>query len=191
MTDEVDDEEVVYTCYECGRESQFRGLFWMAAKGLYHCRNDALCEKRSAKERRAYKVATSEVFSPVQRVVSGCLLWRGPKNVKGYGWVQVGGRRVAIHRMVYQIVNGVLGPNEVVRHTCDTPLCIEPTHLLKGTRGDNVQDMWTRGRARPFGRPQSVHMPASVKLAVIPKTSPASDDDGLGLIRRTNARRTP
>jgi len=35
----------------------------------------------------------------------------------------------------------------VVRHTCDNPSCIEPSHLLIGTTTDNNRDRQARGRS--------------------------------------------
>jgi hypothetical protein len=31
-------------------------------------------------------------------------------------------------------------------HTCDNPLCVEPTHLRIGTQRDNVLDMYAKRR---------------------------------------------
>lgn len=33
-----------------------------------------------------------------------------------------------------------------VLHTCDTPLCVEPTHIYAGTHQQNMQDSVNRGR---------------------------------------------
>lgn len=35
---------------------------------------------------------------------------------------------------------------EAVRHTCDTPPCCNPKHLLPGTQADNVKDRDDRER---------------------------------------------
>lgn len=40
---------------------------------------------------------------------------------------------------------------EVVRHACDNPRCIDPTHLVGGTQKENVADMHSRGRYRYGG----------------------------------------
>lgn len=50
---------------------------------------------------------------------------------------------VAVHRVAYLIWNGPIMGQLVVRHTCDTPACINPSHLILGTRKDNAID-WTR-----------------------------------------------
>lgn len=75
-----------------------------------------------------------------------CVLWDGPMGPRGYGRVTVNGRRVLAHRHVYQKFHGPLGEREVVRHTCDNPLCVNPYHLESGTQADNVRDMVARGR---------------------------------------------
>lgn len=157
------------SCYECGREASI-GYFTVVGPDLYHCRNQAACERRSAKARRVYKMTTHKVFSPVVRD-GDCLLWVGPRTTAGYGFVQVGNRRVAIHRLVYQITHGILLPGEVVMHRCDRPPCIEPTHLRAGTLADNARDMWTKGRGRgrfSTGRP---HGPEH-ETATYPQTEP-------------------
>ena len=37
-------------------------------------------------------------------------------------------------------------PGNVVRHTCDVPICVEVDHLIQGTRSDNARQGFTRGR---------------------------------------------
>lgn len=84
------------------------------------------------------------------RVVGDCWLWLGSKH-KGYGQLTINDKLVRAHRVAYEVWVGPLaGPEEVVRHTCDTPSCINPEHLVRGTQADNVQDMWDRGRANPY-----------------------------------------
>lgn len=64
----------------------------------------------------------------------------------GYGAVKFMGRMILAHRVAFYASNGYWPTN--TRHTCDTPLCCNPAHLLSGTQLENVQDCVARGRAR-------------------------------------------
>ena len=39
---------------------------------------------------------------------------------------------------------GPIESTDVIRHLCNNPVCIEPTHLAKGTHKDNTQDRRNR-----------------------------------------------
>jgi Recombinase len=61
---------------------------------------------------------------------TGCRLWLGALNRKGYGKTQADGRTVQAHRHAWELRNGPL-PAEVDLHhlpTCPKN-CVEPTHL--------------------------------------------------------------
>lgn len=72
---------------------------------------------------------------------------------EGYALVAkpgVSSRCVMLHRLVYCKHNNM--PLEairgkVIRHSCDNPRCINPLHLLIGTRADNNRDRAERGRS--------------------------------------------
>lgn len=78
---------------------------------------------------------------------SGCWLWIGDKR-NGYGSVWVNGRRDYAHRAIYTEFVAPIPAGLVVRHSCDTRACVNPTHLLIGTQADNLHDMAERGRWR-------------------------------------------
>lgn len=87
----------------------------------------------------------------------GCLIWTGAIRGDGYGeiWhgspaVAAGGPRyVGAHVAAWEVANGELvPPTQLVRHTCDTPLCCDRSHLLLGTHRDNAGDRESRGRGR-------------------------------------------
>lgn len=97
--------------------------------------------------------------SPYERLmtrverVGDCLLYTGSTDKAGYGTVSVGHNGcLSCHRVVYEHLHGPIRDGYVVRHTCDTPNCVEPTHLILGTQADNINDMIERGRERPWNR---------------------------------------
>lgn len=77
---------------------------------------------------------------------SGCLLWMGPTNNRGYGQAQ----RTTAHRVAWQLSYGEIPQGLLVLHKCDVRCCVNPKHLFLGTAGDNTQDMWNKGRQGGF-----------------------------------------
>ena len=73
-----------------------------------------------------------------------CLLWNGASNTQGYGTIQFNGRRMSLHRWVYAHHHGPIPSGFIICHHCDTPACIELTHLYAGTTSDNQKDRWRR-----------------------------------------------
>lgn len=70
-----------------------------------------------------------------------CILWEGAVNSGGYPVTWYKGAIAYAHR----IVAGA-EPGEVVLHTCDHPLCVNPDHLKIGTHADNSADMVAKNR---------------------------------------------
>ena len=95
-------------------------------------------------------------FHDVQRfmgkvkVEGDCWIWQGKKNPDGYGIFTVGRKFVAAHRYSFYVFTHPPGPLQV-RHSCDTPSCVNPRHLLEGTAIDNAQDCVARGRKGQLG----------------------------------------
>jgi hypothetical protein len=56
------------------------------------------------------------------------------------------GKVLNAHRVAWEIHNNEMLGERVARHTCDNPSCVNPHHILPGTRADNVQDAKDRGR---------------------------------------------
>jgi hypothetical protein len=65
-----------------------------------------------------------------------------------YGRVISSGKDVGAHRASFEEFNGPIPEGMMVRHRCDTPLCINPFHLVLGTASDNGRDMKERGRSK-------------------------------------------
>lgn len=77
----------------------------------------------------------------------GCWLWTGSKMGKGYGKLYYQGKERGAHRVSLLLSKGgdLDGPL-LAMHSCDTPLCVNPSHLSWGTQTDNMRDASRRGR---------------------------------------------
>lgn len=78
---------------------------------------------------------------------STCHYWSGNTNGLGYGIL----RSSRASHVSYELHKGPIpdaidGRPVVVRHKCDTPLCVNPDHLELGTQADNMRDAAERGR---------------------------------------------
>jgi predicted XRE-type DNA-binding protein len=74
----------------------------------------------------------------------GCWDWTGSTKAEGYGvfWKS----QVLAHRVSYRIYNGPIPNGQMIRHSCDRPICVQPAHLIYGTHDENMHDMVIRGR---------------------------------------------
>lgn len=86
-------------------------------------------------------------MNKVQPDNNGCWLWTGAK-AREYGHFGVmtpfGSKMLRCNIYMHAVINRQVA--EVVRHTCDNPICVNPSHLISGTCKDNSQDAVARGR---------------------------------------------
>ena len=104
------------------------------------------------RRRKYVRRSILERFSALYDPTSGCWQWLGILDDKGYGRLNVGyGDNKAIrlaHRIAYELYVGPIPYGLSVCHRCDNPRCVRPAHLFAASQGDNIRDMWTKGRAK-------------------------------------------
>lgn len=89
---------------------------------------------------------------------AACWPWLGATAETGYGKFQAGTNRqtakaVRAPRLSWELTNGPIPAGQEIRHKCDNRICVNPSHLEPGTRSDNMQDMYSRGRQGHRGAP--------------------------------------
>lgn len=70
---------------------------------------------------------------------SGCWLWTGAMQPKGYGTVKVDGRVWLAHRAVYTAHVGPIPAGLDLDHKCRNRSCVRPDHLEPVTHAENLQ----------------------------------------------------
>lgn len=100
---------------------------------------------------------------------TGCWLWGGYVNKKGYGLFMIHlnyiWKNMKAHRMAYALYVGELKPGLTIDHLCRTRCCVNPKHLEQVTLRENqsrgiypkrkpLKEFCYRGHkiARPIGR---------------------------------------
>lgn len=79
----------------------------------------------------------------------GCWEWTGMFSGNGYGAItdkRSGRGQLGAHRVSWEIHNGPIPAGLWVLHHCDTPRCVNPSHLFLGDVRANVADRDRKGR---------------------------------------------
>jgi hypothetical protein len=80
----------------------------------------------------------------VDKREDGCWIWTGALTDSGHGRYDFDGDIVRVHRITWMLARQRDIPDAlVIRHLlCDNKPCCNPAHLVGGTQGENVMDMW-------------------------------------------------
>lgn len=87
---------------------------------------------------------------------TGCLLWTGFIDKKGYGKITFNQlnykKTTSPHRLSYETFVSPVPDSLDVLHSCDTPSYVNPNHLFLGTAKENIQDCINKKRGPQFQR---------------------------------------
>jgi hypothetical protein len=83
---------------------------------------------------------TAERFNAkwVVDLATGCWVWLGSTNGRGYGEIRVAGRKVYAHRWSVENSGRTIPAGFEVDHLCRNPSCVNPAHLDIVTHVENV-----------------------------------------------------
>ena len=97
-------------------------------------------------------MVSERVFWRRVHKTSTCWLWTGGRKRFGHGAVSIRtiDRRMqtGAHRVAWILANGPIPDGMCVCHHCDNPPCVNPAHLFIGTKSDNTQDAFDKGRIK-------------------------------------------
>ena len=113
------------------------------------CKN--LCERHYKYSRKKPKTVfdiAERLAMHTRRVDSGCIEWIRSTTGSGYALTTVKGRRIGVHRLVYERERGPIPEGMFVCHKCDNPRCCNIEHLFIGTQKDNIHDAMKKGRMK-------------------------------------------
>jgi hypothetical protein len=69
---------------------------------------------------------------------TGCWMWQGADNGKGYGQIWMNGRMRRVHRIAYLLTFGPLPADKQIDHLCRERACLNPEHMQVVSNRENV-----------------------------------------------------
>lgn len=153
-------------CKNCAR--LFRPILDNVRKGFgFFCSRACARTNRRNYARRPTATPEERFWKKVKKG-RGCWLWTGCRNPRGYGRFGLSGKRhgkiESAHRVSWFFAHGIWPGKRMVRHRCDNPPCVRPSHLVRGAHFQNVSDAVRRKRIATGKRlPQTKLTPAIVR----------------------------
>ena len=81
----------------------------------------------------------NSLIEDAEKDENGCLV----TNTTAPRKTRFRGHQLPAYRFIYCVLErAVIGGDEVVRHRCHNRLCVNPEHLVVGSKADNKRDDW-------------------------------------------------
>lgn len=113
-------QEAKHACPHCPRTFTHAGAFARHLEGMHGEFDD----------RRFFRNV---------HMTSGCWVWMGCLDSKGYGQIMIHRKRLMAHRVGYEGMVGPIPDGLVLDHLCRNTSCVRPDHLEVVTFTENVR----------------------------------------------------
>lgn len=91
-----------------------------------------------------------------------------------YGILKLNGTIIYAHQLIisWKVNDGLedINPNSVVRHLCNNKFCVNPHHLVTGTRSENQRDRYLTG-SPTVGASSALRGPEALSVHTLQQTS--------------------
>lgn len=137
-----------FVCSHCGIPFRvYTSQIPAKPRKAVYCSND--CKSAAQIKHAATEDDIARFWAKVDRSggPDACWMWQAALTTTGYGkvaWPGYKGPQFA-HRIAFEITNG-RPPAGLIRHSCDTPRCVNPRHLSEGTQTENMREAADRDR---------------------------------------------
>ena len=129
-------------CKHCGTEFCPLNNSYNARKRRLYCSRECHWAE-SLTASKGVQWNPEHFWSSVEKS-TGCWLWMGCREKKGYGRIMLDGRPERAYRQAWRLAHGEIPNGLWVLHKCDNPPCVRPDHLYLGTSSDNQRDRAAR-----------------------------------------------
>ena len=124
--------------------------------------------------------------------MSGCWIWIGARQSRGYGHLAVHGSAKLAHRWSYELQVGLIPEGLVLDHKCRNRACVNPKHLRPVTQKQNnaASDSVTSQNARKTHCSQGHELTAENIKVVVRKDGTRRKCRTCDIMQKRNSRRS-